>query len=141
MISSRSAMVRSADLVVIDHITRHASIHEVRRGSCAHSSPRCAETLRGLRIVGLTARRALQADGYNIASVSVAVIDRYGRSGHDAAFTIGPALIDQSFGVACLTYLDRLDDAVREELSARIGPMIRQLQGDTGCRPVVRATG
>ncbi|MCE7028098.1 hypothetical protein [Jiella avicenniae] len=126
----------AADLVVIDETTRHASIHEVKRGGCVFSGTRCAETINRLRIVALTARRALLAAGYDVASVSVSVIDRYGKTGHEPTMTVGPDEIDAAFGVPSRRFLDHLDETVRAALLHRMGPAIRQLAAtlspDTG---------
>ncbi|NDW07476.1 hypothetical protein [Jiella pacifica] len=116
-----------ADLIVIDETTRHASIHEVKRGGSVFSGARCGDTIDRLRIVALTARRALDADGYDVASVSVSVIDRYGRAGHEKKMSVGPDELDDVFGIPCRAFLDRLDAAVRAALLVRIAPAIRDL--------------
>ncbi|MEX6505876.1 hypothetical protein [Jiella sp. M17.18] len=117
----------TADLVVIDETTRHASIHEVKRGGCVVSGTRCAETIERLRIVAHTARRALNADGFDVASVSASVIDRYGRTGHEPTMTVGPGELDDVFGIPCRAPLDRLDETVRSRLLERIAPTVHYL--------------
>ncbi|MEX6509047.1 hypothetical protein [Jiella sp. M17.18] len=117
----------ATDLVVIDDETRHASILECRRGGVVFSGPRIAAILRTLRIATLTARKALEADGYRVSRVGCGVIDRYGRAGYDPEMTIGPDAIDLAFGVPVLAYLDRLDERIRKEIRRRSGPMLAGL--------------
>ncbi|MEX6508641.1 hypothetical protein [Jiella sp. M17.18] len=113
----------TADLIVIDTTTRHATILECRRGSVPFSSPKIASTLRTLRVAALSARSRLEADGFRVATVSCGVIDRYGRAGYDAAMTVGPEELDSLFEIPVLPYLDRLDARIREELEHRLGPI------------------
>ena len=116
-----------ADLVVIDNETRHATVIECRRGSVALSTPKCGATVRLLRIAGLTARRALEADNYRISTVSCGIIDRYGNGGYATLMTVGPDRLDDFFGVPIVAYLDRLDDQIRQKLIRSLMPALSAL--------------
>ena len=126
----------ASDLVVIDDETQHAMVLECRRGGVAFSSPRVAAALRTLRIAALTARKALEADGYRVASVGCGVVDRYGRAGYDPEMTIGPDAIDVAFGVPVCAYLDRLDERIREELGRRAGLLLGSLLPEPEPKPL-----
>lgn len=117
----------TADLVVIDTQTRHATILECRRGSVPYSSPKTLGALRTLRIASLTARKALEADGYRVASIGCGVVDRYGQAGYDAAMTVTPDKIDAFFGMPVRAHLDRLDSRIRDELGQHLSPIVRAL--------------
>ncbi|MEF2552484.1 hypothetical protein VQ042_14095 [Aurantimonas sp. A2-1-M11] len=123
-----------ADLVVIDEDTRHATIIECRRGSVALSSPKCGATVRLLRIAGLTARRALEADNYRISTVSCGVIDRYGNGGYSETMTVGPDKLDAFFGVPIVRYLDGLDGRIREKLMGALMPALSGIVGIPAAR-------
>ncbi|MCE7030949.1 hypothetical protein [Jiella avicenniae] len=112
------------DLVVIDNETRHATILECRRGTVAVSSVKATEAVRLLRIAGLTARRALEAKNYRVASVSCGFLDRYGRADYDRSMTVGPKDLDDFFGMPVLTCLDELDMQIRERLAVELRTII-----------------
>jgi hypothetical protein len=116
-----------ADLVVIDSETRHATVIECRRGSVSLSTPKTGATVRLLRIAGLTARRALEADNYRTATISCGVIDRYGNAGYAPMMTVGPDMLDDFFGVPIVAYLDRLDDQIRQKLMQSLMPALSAL--------------
>lgn len=115
------------DLVVIDKELRHATLLECRRGTVAVSSAKALEAARVLRIATLTARRALEADSYRVASVSCGFLDRYGRADYDRSMTVGPKELDGFFGVPIITYLDELDTQIRGRLACELRAIIIEI--------------
>lgn len=111
-----------ADLIVIESKTRHATLIECVRGSVPLSGPRTKALVHKVRVAALSARSALEAEGHRINSVSGAVYDRYGRSGHEDAMTVRSDAIDEFLGVAVIRYLDRLDERIREALEKMVDP-------------------
>ena len=46
--------------------------------------------------------------------------------------TVGPDTIDATFGVSCLVWLDRLDDAIRRELARHLPLLLTPLAAHVG---------
>lgn len=121
------------DLVVIEKQHRHAMIYDSKRGAAALSS--CRGVLDLLRGAALTGASALRGMGYDVATVSYGIIDRYGRTGADPTRTIGPDGLDEHFGVPVRAALDDFDAILGRTLAAQLGPLAASIVALSRPRP------
>ncbi|EAU42175.1 hypothetical protein FP2506_17119 [Fulvimarina pelagi HTCC2506] len=116
------------DLIVIDPITRFATILECIRGTAASSSQRKKSLVRKIRTVALSARAALTESGIHVGSVTGGIYDRYGTAGYNEDVTISGKRIDEFFGADIYSALELFDEAVYSRLAKSIptvlGPLL-----------------
>lgn len=116
------------DLVVIDPITRVATILECTRGTVPLSSARTKGLVRRVRTATLSARSALSEAGIHVGFVTGGIYDRYGRAGYDEDVTLRAEQIDEFFGADIFAPLEYFDWKVRlgiaEAIPAVLGPLL-----------------
>lgn len=136
LLSHEEAIARRfiIDLVVIERQHRHAMIYDSKRGAAALSS--CKGVLDLLRGAALTGASALRSMGYDVATVSYGIVDRYGRTGADPTRTIGPDRLDEHFGVPVRAALDAFDAILGRTLAAQLGPLAASIVTLSRPRPV-----
>ncbi|ORE93259.1 hypothetical protein [Aurantimonas sp. 22II-16-19i] len=135
LLSHEEAIARRfiVDLVVIEKEHRHAMLYDSKRGAAALSS--CKGVLDLLRGAALTGASALRGIGYDVATVSYGIIDRYGRTGADPTRTIGPDKLDEHFGVPLRQTLDAFDVILGRMLAAQLGPLAASIVALSRPRP------
>lgn len=116
------------DLVVVDPVTRVATILECTRGTVALSSARTKGLVRRVRTATLSARSALSEAGIHVGFVTGGIYDRYGRAGYDEDVTLCAEQIDKFFGAKIFAPLQYFDWKVRlgiaEAIPAVLGPLL-----------------
>jgi hypothetical protein len=109
------------DLCVVDPKAYWAGIYEIKRGNGATEHGKRRPIMRKLRAVRPVLASYVHQLGYGpIETITSAVIDYFGSSGFDPAFTITRNQLDEHFGVPVVATVDAMTAAVRDALEAEL---------------------
>jgi hypothetical protein len=115
---SEAAGIVNVDLVVVDPEAGWAGAYEIKRGNGATEHGKRRPIMRKLRAIRPVLASYVHKLGYGpIETVTSAVIDYYGASGFDPAFSITRDKLDEHFGVAVMGTVETMTAAVREALT------------------------